>query len=334
VGFARLDVRDLPAAVRRGWPRVRVVAVRWAWLVILLTGTVLITVSSVLRVEEAAVTLRIQCDSVGFALDREWAWDGRIRSADSAAVENVSRIESALFADGVRGTPADAWLRLEGGSTSLDRLDLATAVRLEMEIDDENGVSFSITGGPAAGQLQATGAPRVAAGNGRGVATLLYPPPLEPPEAVTFRTIGTDARPATVRMRIHSPAVLPGFLVNELWFRRRVAPRPGLPEWQSTIHEGTARLGDVSREEKLEEGQHLRLDGVRGRVISVRIGDTIDVLFDGRARSVRTGFDERPARELKPTVLASWHQKYKHFEPGALLVTLAGFAISLRKWAS
>jgi hypothetical protein len=313
--------------LQRAW----LVTRRWAWLAILVLGSVFVGVSSIWPVKEAALTLRLKCDSVAFVLDRDWAWDGRIRDAESAEVSNVSKIETALFAGDIRTESADAWMSLDGGSISLDALDLAKSVRMHMDVSADGGVNLSIEGGRASGQLQALGAQRVTGGTARKDAKPRNPIPAEPPEAVIFRAEGKGVRPATVNLRPHSPAVLRGFMIKELSFRRRFPPRPGIPEWQSTIHGGTALFGDTLREEKLEEGQILRLEGVQGRLVSVGIGkDAIEVLFMGRARGVRTGFDGDEARELKPSYLDSWYQKYTHYVPVAVLVSLWGFAVSLR----
>lgn len=104
-------------------------------------------------------------------------------------------------------------------------------------------------------------------------------------------------------------------------------------EFRSGIVEGTLRLRDTGRDYKLSAYEPLRLDGLRGVVSYLAIGQNgIHVNFTGTVRDVRIGsqgFDE----DLSPTLLQYFLGQETWKVLSGVVVAVTGAMWGIRQWA-
>ena len=70
----------------------------------------------------------------------------------------------------------------------------------------------------------------------------------------------------------------------------------------SAVIGGTIDLADISKTVKLRQRERLVLNSARGRIAEIRVGEHIEVAFEGSASAVKVG-PKGFERDLTPSVL-------------------------------
>jgi hypothetical protein len=180
----------------------------------------------------------------------------------------------------------------------------------------------------AQGQLQAQGPTHVFAGPAPDNTSIDVQRDLLIPETLGFHT-GIGAVPIQFRVRPGTSWRLQNLRVHRLRFSRQMSEEAGEIAFVSTIKKGTLTLHDTAGSVTLQEGDHLSLTGVKGRLVDLRGGDTLDLIFEGTVTQVLIG-PEGFKRDLTP----SWFMYVSHNQPliacWSAAVFLGGILWSLR----
>lgn len=300
---------------RRTWRRI--------WVALLLGGSLAIAIAGLVRPASTSIVVHAKTEGVRLRLDTNWAWQGRL-AAEAVHLTRVNAIETGVF-ESFEAPRGDAWVRIGGADASLDGLDLGARSLVEVYLPDRRQVEFALTGGPLSGRVQVKGSPSIAAGRSEPMPVATHEGSLLVPEALVFRARAA----AGLHLTTNGTATLRRLDVSELSFSREVPVGPGRRERRSLLLEGVLSFPEVGREVRLLEGHVVALEGVKGRVLTVVIGEMLEVVFEGTVGRARVGID-RPGRDVTPSLLEWGYHVYAGSVPLALLVALWGSLWALR----
>jgi hypothetical protein len=292
-------------------------------------GTVAVSavvVLALLRIPRTHVFLDTSTDGVVFALSDTISW-----SADPAvdlgrlALDGVSIVRSSPLV-GVRADSAHGVMHVAGGSSSLARLHVATGDaggEMELHALESNLIEVAFR------QVDVDGTVFLS-----GDVDLTWSEPGEEPvhrfaeslaygEPIQFGATATRIDPLFLRYESRTPLILRDISVERLGFVRQTSPGISAA-FESTVLAGSIRLREVPKTVELRERSWLTLPEARGRLIQLRVADTLRAVFEGSAKQVLVGPDGF-YRDLSP----SWLEYLYHNRPLALLWSAIGFAWGL-----
>jgi hypothetical protein len=132
---------------------------------------------------------------------------------------------------------------------------------------------------------------------------------LQVPETIRVRSTGTSAVPARFILHPRDPWIVRDLPVRELRFAREIPGGPGAVSFLSAIKQGTLTLLDIAETVTLRAKDRLTLTAVKGRVVELRIADTLDLTFEGSADQIKIG-PEGSAQNRAPRYLEFFfHQR-------------------------
>lgn len=271
--------------------------------IVLILSVVVAGLLWTMRVGETRLLLDIASRSVTITPTADWSWTaGRGGMPSVTAVEGADALDGALLRGTVTGHGGEAWLRLEQGASWLQELSLGAGVSIRVDSDD-GAYTAHAQGAPADGRIVVSGP----AGGTVGTSVVLdgesFASSSPIPETVNFRVSMADVIPLTIRGRVLEEAwLLRDISIGTLAFSRETSIGPIDAHIGSTIVGGQVDLPDVDKTLTLADGDHLSFEGLQGRVVEVRVGDTIRTRFQGSARRAwlgPPGFE----RALSPTYL-------------------------------
>lgn len=270
-----------------------------------------------IRVSETKVVMTLETDKVSVSLDQPLKWDNELSiDARGVRVEDLDEVVLPIH-DSPALLRGSAWAEITGGKPQLSKFNVARDGELTIERGDRS-VVISAKGAAFDGVLTVLGVADLEAGSSTTeqfqVAKLNYPYP----EYIKFRTEGKSIVPARLIFHPDEEFALYNLNTSGLSFSREVAAGAGSNVFVSTINRGTVRLSDISQETELHKGEPFVVEGVRGQVVQIQVGEQIMVRFDGYAKRIYIG----PAgfeHDLRPTVLEYlYHSERLPFFWGAL----------------
>jgi hypothetical protein len=223
-------------------------------------------------------------------------------------IQGLTALDAPALGLAIESPTGDAWLQLEGGKVSITHLGLEQDGVLIIERLNSGQLDFYARGAEFQGHFMVLGSVHLSAGKELTDTSLETRLELTIPETVAFRAKGDGSVPTKFTVRSREPWVLQDLRVKGLGFSRETAPEPGSISFESAIKEGTITLHDVSETVTLREDDRLLLTGAKGRVVSLRAAEGINVTFEGNTERIRIG-PEGFEQDLAPSYLKYFYHQ-------------------------
>jgi hypothetical protein len=215
---------------------------------------------------------------------------------------------------------------------SLSGVRLSKGIQLTLDSTSTDNSWFTTTGAGGSLEFEAEGPLSMDLGD-RQIQTAA-----SDPFPISVRWEGTGAVPFALQAAPLGQLTLKNFpvvpVISKLRFGRRVTGADTGTAFVSTVVSGSLKLVDLTREEKLEAGSTLQIEGFNGHLIQLEQTNTgYLVAFAGWADRVRLG-PPGFAEDLTPSCLTYlYHQEWIKLTWAAALAGFAALA-KVRSWLS
>jgi hypothetical protein len=286
------------------------------WLWAGLTALVCVLGAAVLwsfRVSGTKISLQIQTEAVEMTLAAPWSWSGDLPlDMKRLRFEGLTAIEAPVLERSIDNPGEEAWLHLQGGNLALKQMALNDGGVLSVERTSAGDIDLYARRAQFSSLFLVWGSAHLWVGEGYvGGSRQLEVPlkELQIPETIRVRSTGVSAVPTRFILHPRNPWILRDLPVRELRFAREIPAEPGAVSFLSAIRQGTLTLHDIAETATLHAKDRLTLTAVKGRVVELRIADTIDLTFEGTANQIKIG-PEGFAQNRAPRYLEFFfHQK-------------------------
>jgi hypothetical protein len=213
------------------------------------------------------------------------------------SVDNLNDIiGSPVLGLSIKNPVPEAWIHVRKGNIRLTELKVLPERRekgegypLEIQLYGKKMLQMALGSGSLTGRFLVSKNVDISARKASDSPPSRIVRHLSIPESISFRAMSSTTLPVDLNMELRGPLVLWNLEVKTIRFSRRISPSPGETSFASTIQSGFLKLHDLSRDVVLREKSQLSLIGLKGRIVELHGGDTIQVAFEGTVKSVLLG---------------------------------------------
>jgi hypothetical protein len=218
----------------------------------------------------------------------------RIRQLDSLYFKPLGRT--------LRSESADAWGNIYKNSPTLEKLDISAGSSVTFITEDNNKIRIYSNGPGFKGRLIVNDSGLIEAGTESFEVDTVVVFQLDGADEMLFWASGTDLGGLDFAASLSDSILISGIEVSNLEFTRLDLSDEDLDKLKSSIDHGVITLPEISRTVEIHSGEILSFKGLEGTLVELKVANTIELYFVGRANEVMLGpkgFD----RELTPTLL-------------------------------
>jgi hypothetical protein len=307
-GLAEIDnYAKLLALPEHRWTVDAGVAVLFALLCLAVAGT-LWTVKR----NDNNVSLTLDTQNLQGQLAEPWSLRSEV-SSQLVHIERASKLSSPNLDLAIDDPGGDAWVRLEGGTLSLESLELEEGAVLALASED-NQFGLFISGRPVRGTLAISGTGTLTAGTRAGKPSIshAYQTGNGPPETLDFAV--RDPEHVPLHITIHAPQKwsLGRLRLQNLSFLVEETGNSPQSYFVSGVRSGVLTFNDTPGQPlTISEGDVFAIKDVRHAPVEIRSEKgIIHVSFSGVAGGITMGQGEA-RRQLAPSYLEYLYSKQK-----------------------
>jgi hypothetical protein len=260
------------------------------------------------KVPETNISLTAETESLQGSLTQAWRVDAPFQSG-FLHMERLSNVQAPNLGLNVNQSRGDTWLRLEGGTISLQSLQVSKGALLEMSSGkDEVSLYFSLQ--PISGTITIVGKGLLTAGASSGEVSLKRSYDLPVPEILEFAA--DDPRGVPSRLTVHHPGrwnfgEVP---IGALSFTYEQGLGAGESKLTSGAKSGFIRFDDTSWPKfEISENELLAIHGTENAEVEMRSAEPlIHVTLNGQVKDIRVGHAGATKR-LAPSYLEYLYER-------------------------
>jgi hypothetical protein len=264
-----------------------------------------------------AVVLDISTSAIELALTKPWEWNGAVHSRGAPVrLEQLSDVQSPALGRCRAADTSTCTLTVTADLATLSALRLQAGTRLTLERFDPSTVVMFTRGKSALGTLSVAGASRSALQGSTDGPADARRQVFDIPEPVEFRTTAAEAVPSRLELPSRDTLLLRNLSIGALSFAQETASGE-TRKFESTILGGRIVLPAAADTILLRPGDAISLAGLRGRIVALEVGPTIELRFEGHVKRIALG-PEGFSQDVTPRLLeTSYHSKSLAFFWGA-----------------
>jgi len=256
-----------------------------------------------LRISTTPFLLNIQTSAVRMKVTKEWRHQESFSEAKSLPDSEVE-VDGADEVN-LDGLPCGRSALVRGGKAQLTDLRLAADSEIELTAKHDH-LQLSAQKGRVQGEITFVGPVEIANDDDVCSKKKLGKTTSDIPQSISFNSEARVGEPLFLETRPPVPWSLRNLEVADLEFSEETIPGSG--EFETSIRKGNVTLFDTFTTVTLQEGDQLRLEGLKGKCSRVWADDGLNLICELSARKILLG----PAdgeRNLSPSWLEYLYHK-------------------------
>lgn len=263
----------------------------WVWWFVAVCCIFFVGLLWTLRIGETKITLVIKSEAVALELAESSSWGGELSlDMNPDRIETLTVLNAPALGIDIKSKSGSAWIQVNAKKILLTQLNIERNGILELSQSSGRSLTIFAKATELNGRLEVMGPAALSVGEETAGTSIDKRLNLTIPETIDFHASGVGTVPIRFRSRSGAFWILQNLSVKSMTFAKEISREPGEFSAVSTIMEGALTLYDAGKKTvTLHEGDRLLLEGVEGRVVKLRGGKGINVIFEGAVKKIKIG---------------------------------------------